>query len=64
MIGQQTSKLVLPPKHVDGRIPVGGQTIIGAVTPDGKNDYDSDMNDDDDDEVHTIGDSSSDEDSR
>jgi len=60
-----TSKLVLPPKHVDGRIQVGGQTIIGAVTPDGKNDYDSDMNDDDDDdEVHTIGDSSSDEDSR
>jgi U3 small nucleolar RNA-associated protein 13 len=52
-----TSKLVLPPKHVDGRIQVGGQAIIGAAKPDA--DSDSDMNDDD--EVRTIGDSSSDE---
>jgi hypothetical protein len=36
---------------------VGGQAIIGAAKPDA--DSDSDMNDDD--EVRTIGDSSSDE---
>lgn len=56
-----TSKLVLPPKYVDGRIQVGGQAIVGAAKP-GLG-TDSDMDEDEDDEVHTIGDSSSGDDS-
>ncbi len=47
-------KLVLPPKHVDGRIQVGGRTIIGTVD-------DSDSEEEEEDEVRTIGDSSSEE---
>ena len=56
-----TSKLVFPPKYVDGRIQVGGQAIVGAAKP--GLDTDSDMDEDEDDEVHTIGDSSSGDDS-
>lgn len=52
-----TTKLVLPPKRLDGRIQVGGRTLIGAVDPS----KDSDM--DDDDEVRTIGESSSEDES-
>mmetsp|Transcript_11272 Transcript_11272/g.32553 ORF Transcript_11272/g.32553 Transcript_11272/m.32553 type:complete len:1059 (-) Transcript_11272:149-3325(-) len=53
-----SSKLVLPPKNVDGRIQVGGKAIVGSLSKNGTDDEG-----DDDDEVHTIGDSSSDEES-
>ena len=46
-----TSKLVLPPKHVDGRVQVGGNAVIGRAKIT-----------DDDDEVLTVGDSDSDDD--
>jgi U3 small nucleolar RNA-associated protein 13 len=56
------SKLVLPPKFVDGRIQVGGRALIG-VSERGlkRNDDGSDVGSDDDDdenEVLTVGDSS------
>jgi U3 small nucleolar RNA-associated protein 13 len=53
-----SSKLVLPPKQIDGRIQVGGRDLIG-VTDTSKN---RDSDEDEDEEVRTIGDSSSDED--
>eukprot|EP00934_Nitzschia_sp_Nitz4_P002805 Nitzschia sp. Nitz4//scaffold5_size260463//197221//200295//NITZ4_001010-RA/size260463-processed-gene-0.93-mRNA-1//1//CDS//3329555424//2795//frame0 len=56
---EKTSKLVLPPNFVDGRIQVGGKTVVGKGNA-ALGDDDS-MNSDDDDGVHTIGDSSSDE---
>jgi hypothetical protein len=53
------AKFILPPKQLDGRIQVGGRTLIGVVDPSN----DSDMEDDEE-EVRTIGESSSeDEDS-
>lgn len=48
---EATSKLVLPPKQVDGRVQVGGMAIVGRPS------------DKDDDEVMTLGDSSSSSDS-
>ena len=53
---EKSSKLVLPPKAVDGRVQVGGKAIIGkANITDGSSDSE------DDSEVASIGDSSSDE---
>mmetsp|Transcript_7549 Transcript_7549/g.22069 ORF Transcript_7549/g.22069 Transcript_7549/m.22069 type:complete len:1079 (+) Transcript_7549:194-3430(+) len=56
------SKLVLPPKFIDGRIQKGGQAIVGGRvnTVESSDDDDSDV-DDDSDAVMTVGDSSSSE---
>ena len=55
---QAKSKLVLPPKYVDGRIQIGGKAIIG------KDDMVDDSSESDsDDEVVSIGESSTDSDS-
>jgi len=55
-----SSKPVLPPKTVDGRIQVGGKTIVGAAPS--KIMIESD-DEEDDDEIRTIGDSTSNSDS-
>lgn len=64
------SKLVLPPKYVDGRIQVGGKALVGGRSSDepGRRnvvgrDSDDDDNDTDSDEVMTVGDSSTSDDS-
>jgi U3 small nucleolar RNA-associated protein 13 len=59
------SKLVLPPKYVDGRIQIGGKALIGVsekhiIGGDDGNDSDnSDIDEEMDDEVVTVGDSDS-----
>jgi U3 small nucleolar RNA-associated protein 13 len=50
------SKLVLPPKKVDGRIQIGGNTVVGMSDP--KLMSEEDEEDGDDAEVMSIGDSS------
>jgi len=58
---ESKSKLVLPPKFLDGRIQMGGKTIIGGPSKNisyGDND-DNDDEDNDSDEVMTVGDSTS-----
>jgi U3 small nucleolar RNA-associated protein 13 len=52
---EASSKLVLPPKFVDGRIQVGGQAVIGKAKV---SDDSSASGDDENDEVVSIGDSS------
>lgn len=54
---EASSKLVLPPKFVDGRIQIGGKDIIGK----GKATIKDASGDESDDEVQTIGDSSTEE---
>ena len=49
------SKLILPPKKIDGRIQVGGHTVVGLIKA-------MDSDDDDNDEVMSIGDSDSSDD--
>lgn len=49
---EKSSKLVLPPTFVDGRIQIGGAAVIGRST------LERDTSEDEDDEVRTIGDSS------
>jgi len=62
-IWEATSKPVLPPKYIDGRIQKGGKAIVGgrgdgaAVTA--SSDEDGSDDDDDSDAVMTVGDSSS-----
>merc|ERR1719491_1238839 len=63
---ESKSKLVLPPKFVDGRIQMGGKTIIGNSSSGGRNTHtnisggdDDDDSDEDSDAVMTVGDSSS-----
>lgn len=51
---EKKSKLVLPPKVVDGRVQIGGQTVVGFK----KDDSDDEPSDD---EVMTVGDSDSDD---
>jgi U3 small nucleolar RNA-associated protein 13 len=66
---ESKSKLVLPPKFVDGRIQMGGQTVVGSRgttnnvnnSSDDDDDEDNDSDEDSDDEVMTVGDSSSSE---
>jgi hypothetical protein len=55
---QAGSKLVLPPKHLDGRIQKGGKDIVGGPVKLSRLDSDG-SDDDDDDEVVTVGDSTS-----
>ena len=57
------SKLVLPPKYVDGRIQMGGKTVVGGRenTMQNIDEGESDDDDDDSDAVMTVGDSSSSE---
>jgi U3 small nucleolar RNA-associated protein 13 len=55
---QAGSKLVLPPKHLDGRIQKGGKDIVGGPARLSRIDRDG-SDDDDDDEVVTVGDSTS-----
>ena len=59
-VWESKSKLVLAPKFVDGRIQIGGQTLLGS-TEQTNNINSSDDDDDDysDDDVITVGDSSS-----
>lgn len=62
---EATSKPVLPPKFIDGRIQMGGKAIIGgrrdtAITA--SSDEDGSDGDDDSDAVMTVGDSSSESD--
>ena len=66
---ESKSKLVLPPKFIDGRIQMGGQTVVGSRgtannvnnSSDDDDDEDNDSDDDSDDDVMTVGDSSSSE---
>ena len=66
---ESKSKLVLPPKFIDGRIQMGGQTVVGSRgtannvnnSSDDDDDEGHDSDDDSDDDVMTVGDSSSSE---
>ena len=55
---QATSKLVLPPKTLDGRIQVGGKDIVGGNSSSRHHHVGSDSDGDDGDDVVTVGDSS------
>jgi U3 small nucleolar RNA-associated protein 13 len=63
------SKLVLPPKYIDGRIQVGGKALVGRSSDElgrksiGGNGSDDDDDDSDTDDVMTVGDSSTSDDS-
>jgi Utp13 specific WD40 associated domain len=54
---ESSSKLVLPPKLLDGRVQIGGMAVVGAAR--NKQSGGALNDDDDDDEVMTVGDSDS-----
>uniref|UniRef100_A0A7S0PX60 U3 small nucleolar RNA-associated protein 13 C-terminal domain-containing protein n=1 Tax=Asterionellopsis glacialis TaxID=33640 RepID=A0A7S0PX60_9STRA len=56
---EASSKLVLPPKHIDGRIQVGGKDLVGETNA--NQDDSSEDDDDSENEVLTVGESDADE---